>query len=150
IVTGRWRWVALLGVAAAMPILAGGHQVAVYAAYGLVIVAGALLCDPRRRGDRPVVGVLAQLALAGVLASGLASPQMLPTLAWTGESVRQTSPLTDAQIHPLSFTPWQYVLAGKIVQLTIPGTIFAVIGFMTAGRFGLVLGTFSLAGLFLS
>jgi hypothetical protein len=150
IVTGRWRWVALLGVAAAMPILAGGYQVAVYAAYGLVVFVGALLCDPRRRGDRPVVGVLAQLALAGVLAIGLASPQMLPTLAWSGESVRQTSQLTDAQIHPLAFTPWQYVLAGKIVQLTIPGTILAVIGLMTAGRFGLVLGAFSLAGLFLS
>jgi len=37
ITTGRWRWVVLLGVAAAMPILAGGYQASVYAAYGLVI-----------------------------------------------------------------------------------------------------------------
>jgi hypothetical protein len=150
IVTGSWRWVAALGVAAAMPVLAGGYQVAVYAAYGLAIFVLALLCDPRRRGNRPVSAVFGQLALAGVLAVGLMSPQMLTTLAWSSESVRQTSHLAEAQIQLWAFEAWPSILMGKIVQLTFPGAILAVIGFATAGRFGLMLAAFSLAGLFLS
>src|SRR5262249_50817563 len=42
-------WIALAGVAAGMPVLAGGYQVTLYVAYGLVILGLALLADPERR-----------------------------------------------------------------------------------------------------
>ncbi len=150
IATGRWRWVTLLGIAAAMPVLAGGYQASVYAAYALAVFVLAILCDPGRRGERAFGPIVGQLVVAGVLALGLAAPQLLTTLSWSAETVRQTGHLENFQIAPLAFTPWPIVLVGKLRQLTVPAAILAAVGFAASGRFGAVLGAFTVAACMLS
>ena len=64
---GGWRWVLLLGVSGAMPVLAGGYQMTVYMGYALVLLAVGLLADSRYR--RASWGTLAvHLGVAGVIA----------------------------------------------------------------------------------
>ena len=151
IATGRWRWAATLGTSVAMPALAGGYQLVVYVAYLVPIVVVAILVDRRRRGGRDIWPVAGQLLVAGVLAIGLASPQLLPTLAWSKEAVRQTTELTALQMQPLGILKtWQTLLYEKLTQLTLPAAFLAAVGFVRAGRFGLVLGAFAVVGLMLS
>jgi hypothetical protein len=143
VVTGRWRWVVLLGVAAAMPVLAGGYQASVYIAYALAVFVLAILVDRERRGARPVGAVVVQLALAGVLAVALAAPQLLPTLRWSAETLRQTGQLEDAQIEPWRFSPWYHVLVDDLGRISAPAALLAGVGFAISGRFGAVLGIFA-------
>lgn len=98
---GLWRDVALVAIALAAPILAGGYQVAVYVAYGGALVWLGLLADPSERAHAIDRRSVARLALAGLLAVALASPQWLPTLLWSTGTMRSTEGLSDAQIDPL-------------------------------------------------
>ena len=146
-------WVLALGAAGAMPVLAGGHQAAVYVAYGLALLGVALLADRRRRGHLSAPAAAGRLALAGLLALGLCAPQVLPTLYWTRETVRPLGQLTDAQIMPYwapSLTwsaAWQVVrqtFAGwgglQALYLSAPAVALAMVGFCVTGTYGAVLG----------
>jgi Bacterial membrane protein YfhO len=150
IVTGRWRWVVLLGVTAALPILAGGYQVSVYIVYALAVFVLAILADRRRRGERGFAAIVTQLTLSGALALALAAPQLLPTLSWSAEAVRQTAQLKDIQIEPWRFLGWRDLLFVKLWQLTVPAAFLALVGFAASGIFGAVLGVAAGVGLMLS
>ena len=150
IVDGRWRWVVLLGVSGAMPVLAGGGQAAVYVAYGLAIFALALL---RRRGHprRLPAGTLAlRLSLAAVVALGLAAPQLLPTVAWTLGSARDTAALTDIRVDPYFWVTWRMRLVSELGTLSVPVLVLALVGYATEGVFGAVLGVAATAATLLS
>ena len=69
---GGWGWVLLFGLAAGMPALAGGYQITVYVAYGLVMVAVALAADRRWRAQLFQTRVLARLCVAATLADAFA------------------------------------------------------------------------------
>ena len=147
---GGWRGVVLFGFAAGMPGLAGAHQIAVYAAYGLALLALGLLLDRERRGT-PRAGALAgRLVAAGLLAAATAAPQILPTIAWSMETSRPVRPLSDAAIDPLPtlLSAWEMVRAtfvpGQLFltpfYLSVPVVLLATVGVAASGRFGLVLG----------
>lgn len=139
----RWRWMGLAGVTAALPILAGGYQVAVYVAYGVVLVAVALLLDARGDGVTGRGAVLMRFVVAGLVAAGTAAPQLLPTVSWSAEAVRQTSGLADGQIQPFISTGWS-LLARTFVWgpaydpafFSVPLALLALLGFVTRGRIG--------------
>jgi hypothetical protein len=88
--TGDLRLALALGAALALQFLAGRDYTFVLTAQ-LVAVFG--LCQAawmlrEGRGSRPVMRYLAALALAAVVAAGLAAPQILPTLALSERSTR--------------------------------------------------------------
>jgi hypothetical protein len=149
--TPAWRWVALLGVSLAMPVLAGGYQMTLYVAYGIGLLGVALLVDPRRRGSLCSWRAAGALALAGVIAAGTAAPQLLPTLAWTAETVRRAGALTDVQImpiadpgHALRETIWPGPGFSPF-HLSLPVVVLALIGFVRQRRFGAALGVIAIA-----
>src|SRR2546425_580068 len=76
---GLW-WTAVLGMAAGMPVVAGGYQTSLYAGDGLALLALALLAGPHRHAAVPFRVRVGRLLLAALLAFGLAAPQLLPTL----------------------------------------------------------------------
>lgn len=154
---GRLRWMLLTGLAAAMPALAGGYQVTLYAGYGLVLLALGLMVS----GDGPAIGRFRFFRLAvgaGAVAAGTAAPQLLPTLAWTSETLRQTTPLTDKQIQPWGMMNWQFFrhtlfvrdVPMQMFHISIPVAVLAGVGFVTRGRLGLVLGLGAVVALLLA
>jgi len=65
---GGWVWVPALGAAAAMPVLAGNAQIALYVAYAIAILGFAVLIEQRAR-RRPVAWRrVGWLVAAGALA----------------------------------------------------------------------------------
>jgi hypothetical protein len=143
---GGLGWIALLGVAAGMPVLAGGYQLTMYFPYGLAAFAAAVALDARWRGRVWTAGTLAAIAVAGVLALATAAPQLLTTLAWTSETARRAAPLTDAQIDLLP-RPWKW-LHDTVVPwngwqpwyLSVPVVVLALAGFASGGVLGVTLG----------
>ncbi|MFM8412425.1 MAG: hypothetical protein ACKOCT_19365, partial [Alphaproteobacteria bacterium] len=142
--TGEWRWAVALGAAMGLVVLAGCYQHAVYAAYGVGVIALAELVDPARRGHLASARGVAMLAAAGAIAAATAAPQALPTLAWSGNTIRSGRALTDAQldffefptaIRDMMFSPWA---APSGVLVSIPALALAVVGGLASGRFGLV------------
>ena len=81
-----------------MPVLAGGYQPTLYSAYALAIVALARIVDGWAHGRPPSVRAFGRLAVAGLLALATAAPQVLPTLAWSAHTMRQTRTLADSQM----------------------------------------------------
>lgn len=150
--TARWRAAIGLGLAIAMPLLAGGYQVAVYVVYALAILGLALLADGRWRPLLLRRAVLVRLAAAGVLAITTALPQALPTLEWSAASSRQLGRLTDEQLFPTytEMIGWfQTVLPQQVLyrtdpmsnwHLSVPVVALAAVGFLANRLFGLVLG----------
>jgi hypothetical protein len=146
---GRWAWVPVLGLSLAMPVLAGGYQMTVYTAYGTGLFALAILLDRRRRGVSLARRDVWRLAVAGLLALATAAPQLLTTLAWSADTVRQTAPLTTLQMMPL-FTEearWTRLVAfffryapSNIGYLSIPVVVLALAGTVLVRPLGLVLG----------
>jgi hypothetical protein len=145
---GGWGWVVLLGLATAMPPLAGGYQMTLYSLYGTALFALAAVLDRGGRARLPR-SIVWRLVVAGLLALATAAPQVLTTLAWSGETLRQTKPLTDMQMMPL-FTEtarwsrfWNFLLRGAPADFgyySIPVVALAALGFVRRGRLGLVLG----------
>jgi Bacterial membrane protein YfhO len=143
-----WGAVALLGLASAMPILAGGYQVTIYVAYALIVFGLALLADRSRCADP--IRAAGRMALGAALGVGTAAPQLLPTLAWSGELWRRAAPLSDVQMDPFwGFMPRLWFVKSTFVRgpgffqpyyLSIPVGVLALVGFVRAGRLGLVLG----------
>ena len=156
---GLW-WTAVLGMAAGMPVVAGGYQTSLYAGYGLALLALALLAGPHRHAAVPFRVRVGRLLLAALLAFGLAAPQLLPTLAWSAETTRQARGLTDLQILPVPglFTA-HAILASTIVPgpwyltpfyLSVPVLVLALIGFTASGVFGAIVGLVAVAAYLLS
>ena len=155
---GGWAWAVLLGVATAMPPLAGGYQMTLYTVYGAGLFALAAALDPRGRA-RPWQPIVWRLAVAGLLALATAAPQILPTLAWSGETLRQTKPLTDMQMMPL-FTDtarWARVTSffvraspADLCYFSIPVAALALVGLVRARVLGRVLGIGAVATMMLS
>lgn len=143
--TGAWRWAIALGTAVGLTVLAGCYQHALYTVYGLGVLCAALLVDPTRRGRLASGASLGKLVAAAVLAVATAAPQLLPTVAWLGETVRNGAPLTAAQLDPFPFTANR--LRGMFfaptgysnIFVSIPVAALALIGCIVAGRFGAVL-----------
>jgi hypothetical protein len=143
-----WGAVALLGLASAMPILAGGYQVTIYVAYALIVFGLALLTDGTRCPDP--IRAAGRMALGAALGVGTAAPQLLPTLAWSSELWRRAAPLTDVQLDPFwGFMPRLWFVRATFIRapgffqpyyLSIPVAVLALIGFARAARLGLVLG----------
>src|SRR5262249_7276274 len=98
---GGWGWVLVLGAGTAMPPLAGGYQVTLYTIYALMVVALAVVLDERRHGRPLRLRHVWRIAVAAVLAITMAAPQVLPTLAWSAQTMRQAKPLSDIQMMPL-------------------------------------------------
>jgi hypothetical protein len=150
---GGWGWVLLLGAGTAMPPLAGGYQVSLYTIYGLALVALGVMLEDRARGRPPRLGSVGRLAVAGVLAFATAAPQVLPTVAWSDQTMRQTKLLTTLQMMPL-FTAdarWQriYVFFARlsssdVCHLSVPVIALAAIGLVAARPMGLVFGAAAL------
>jgi hypothetical protein len=143
-----WRWVALLGVSGAMPVLGGGYQVTLYMAYALFLLAAGLLADSRFR-PASWTSVALRLGVAVLIAMATAAPQLLPTLAWSAETARRAAPLTDPQLYPFGMpgSPWELVgqtlLAGSAYQplhLSLPAVALALLGFARQRTFGVALG----------
>jgi hypothetical protein len=144
---GGLGWAALLGVAAAMPALAGGYQLTMYFPYGLAAFALAVAVDARWRGAFWTPRTLGLVAVAGVLALATAAPQLATTLAWTTETQRPAAPLTDPQIAPVLKLPSQWIrdtfVPGNSWQssyLSVPGVVLALVGFASSGALGAILG----------
>jgi hypothetical protein len=155
---GGWGWAVLLGLATAMPPLAGGYQMTLYTIYGAALLAlGAALDRRGRESLRPQIAW--KLVVAGVLALATAAPQVLTTLAWSAETVRQTKPLTDMQMMPL-FTEtarwsrvwsfFQRTAPADLGYFSIPVVALAALGFARTGALGLVLGIGAIATTILS
>lgn len=153
---GGGRWAILTGAVTGVAVLAGGYQIILYLGYALAILAVGLLID-----RTPRVGVARVLVLgvcAALIAIGTGAPQLFTTLAWTNETLRQTTPLTDAQIQPLSILNWQYFQHMLITRvqpmqpfyMSLPVAVVASIGFVTRGRLGVTLGIGALATLLLA
>ncbi|HEV7735581.1 MAG TPA: hypothetical protein VGR62_25625 [Candidatus Binatia bacterium] len=152
--SARWRWAVALGIAAAMPFLAGGYQIAVYVAYGLVLLALALLVDRRWRPRLLRARVLLQLGAAGILAASMAAPQALPTLDWSQMTSRPPAGMTDEQIFPrfLSLVNVFHIqttrgLVARTVNadfarvyLSVPVVVLALVGFVRSGGLGIGIG----------
>jgi len=142
--TASLRWGIMLGLAMGFCVLAGCYQHALYATYGLGLLALALLVDPVRRGRLLTPAIAAPLAVGVLVAVATAAPQALPTLAWSRETVR-SGPLTDAQLDPFPFP--QLVLAGmfpawsetNLMAVTGPVAMLALLGCLVERRFGAVL-----------
>jgi len=154
------RGPALLALALAMPLLAGGYQVAVYVAYGAALLAIAIAVDRRWRGLVGRRATLWRLAVAGVLAAATAAPQAATTLAWSTETCRTTEALGDDMIQPGSSLPgfariYHTQALGGLVRrgplaaapshLSIPVVTLAFVGFVSSGAFGWVVGAGTLA-----
>ncbi len=138
---GGWGWVVALGLAIAMPPLAGGYQMTVYTVYGTALFGLAALLD--RRGRERL-----DARLDGRLA-----------LAWSRETVRQTKPLTDMQMMPLftetarSFRFRAFFVrasTGQIGYLSIPVAALAILAVARARMLGLVLGLGAIATMLLA
>lgn len=149
--TGRWRWALALGLSAGMPILAGGYQTSVYTVYGLALFFLALLADRRRRAALLSASSLLSLTCAAGLALATAAPQLLPTLAWSGEAVRQTTALRPEMIdavadplHKLGAFFWNRSILGQTTPLSLPIALLAALGFASAGAFGALSGAATL------
>jgi len=146
---GGWRWVIALGVSAAMPVLAGGYQVTLYAVYGVAFFVVATAANDPGRTRANASAIVLRLAAAGLLALATAAPQLLPTLAWSANTVRRTAPLTDIQTMVL-FTEAAravrlraFFLRGSssdLCHLSIPVVALATIGLLRRRPLGLVLG----------
>ncbi len=148
----RWRWAVGLGLAAAMPFLAGGYQLAVYVAYGVLVVVLALLADRRWRARLLRPRVLVQLAAAGLLAVATAAPQALPALDWSHLTSRPPEEMTDEAIFPRFL--WNIdafhkeLTRGLVVRatemdrrfLSVPVVLLAIVGFARSGGLGVALG----------
>lgn len=146
---GGWGWVCFLGVAGAMPVLAGGYQVALYTVYALALLALGVVLQ-----DGASVARLGRLAAAGALALATAAPQVLPTLAWTQQTARQAGMLTDVQMMPLfteagrrhqTLTFFFQQGTPELGYLSIPVIALALFGLVAARPLGLVLGLTALA-----
>jgi len=155
---GRITWTFALGACAAMPVLAGGYQSAVYVAYGLAVVALALVLEPPGPTGTPRTIGVARVLLAGGLAVAAAAPQLLPTLAWSSEATRRAAVLTDAQIQPFSSPELRWLLVRlalvrtmpmQLGFLSVPVTLAALAGMLGAGRLGLTLGAGAVAAFLL-
>src|SRR5262249_13869904 len=150
--------VGLRGASRARPPLAGGYQMTLYTVYGAGLFALAAALDPRGRAQ-PRTTIVWRLAVAGLLALATAAPQVLPTLAWSRETLRQTKPLTDMQMMPL-FTDaarWarvtSFFVRGSPADLgyfSIPVAALAVLGLVRARVLGRVLGIGAVATMVLS
>jgi len=146
---GRTVWVPVLGLALAMPVLAGGYQMTAYTVYGTGIFALGVVLDRWLRGLPLALRCVQRLACAGILALATAAPQLLTTLAWSAETVRQTASLTTLQMMPL-FTEdarWTRFVAfflriapSNLGYLSIPVVALAAAGTVLARPLGLVLG----------
>ncbi len=103
----RASWMICLGIAVAMPILAGWLQLWVYTMYAIGIYAGARFVGELVRGDRSEAPKFAALLVGGiVLGVCLSAVQLLPTYELQGLSPRRTGTLSDAQLNLLnSVTP---------------------------------------------
>lgn len=143
-----WRWPVLLGVAGAMPVLAGGYQVTLYMAYTLAILGAGLLADARFR-PASWRGAAVRLAVAATIAVATAAPQLLPTLAWSGEAARRAAQVSDLQLDPLDLqpSPWAVVehtlvSNGGVLPhyLSLPAAALALLGFARQRALGAVLG----------
>jgi hypothetical protein len=150
---GGWGWVFVLGAGTAMPPLAGGYQVTLYTVYALAIVALAVVLDGRRHGHPLRLRHVGRIAVAAALAIATAAPQVLPTLAWSAETMRQTRPLTDAQMMPLFLEGprWARIVtfffrqtSADVCYLSVPVMLLALVGGVAARPMGIV---FALAAL---
>lgn len=150
---GGWGWVLVLGAGTAMPPLAGGYQVTLYTIYALAIVALAVVLENRRHGIPLRPRHVGRLLVAAALAIATAAPQVLPTLAWSGETMRQTTGLTDAQMMPMfSEGPrWMRIVtyffrqtSADVCYLSVPVVLFGVAAAVVARPMGTV---FALAAL---
>jgi hypothetical protein len=158
VVEGR-RGPTLLALALAMPVLAGGYQVAVYVAYGTALLALAIAADRRWRTQATQGPRLRRLAIAGVLGLATAAPQAAPTLAWSTQACRTVGGLTNEMIQPgsgpnlarrfqaqtLEELLWRTDRPMEPSHLSIPVLALAVVGIAAGGAFGVVLGVGTLA-----
>ena len=148
---GPTWWSAVLGVALGLPVVAGGYQTALMVAYGSAVVIAAQLAGGRRRLGWLACGV--RLTVAGLVAIAAAAPQLALTLAWTAETVRTTTELTDELIQPWWTPELMGFVASEVLRQTVvsngglqtlylsaPAVLFMAIGFFRGGRFGVVLG----------
>jgi hypothetical protein len=142
--TASWSWTLVLGAATGMIVLAGCYQHALYSVYGLAVLGLGLLADRERRGCLATGTGVARLAVAAMVAVATAAPQALPALAWSAETVRGRTALTDAQIdrfpfpqrvlHSMFAWPTDYVA----LYLSVPVALLAIVGGVTTGPLGAV------------
>jgi hypothetical protein len=146
---GGWGWTLVLGAAGAMPVLAGGYQATLYTAYGLGWVALAAALDGWVRGRPPSPRAVGRLVVAGLLAVATAAPQLLTTLAWSGEASRQTRLLSDVQMMTLMLegarshrlrTFFVRQSPSDLCHLSIPVVGLVVVGMLSRRPLGLALG----------
>lgn len=148
---GPTRWSGVLGVALGLPVVAGGYQTALMVGYGSAVVLAAQLAGGRRRLTWRTCGM--RLAVAGLVAVAIAAPQLGITFAWTAETARTATALTDAQIQPWWSPELMGFLAREVLRQTVvsngglqtlylsaPAVVLMTIGFLRGGRFGGVLG----------
>src|SRR6185436_12952830 len=118
-------------------------------------VIGLTFLASGHRGLRILTPTLgARLSVAGVIALGLAAPQLLTTLAWAPATPRPLSGLEDTQIMPYWAPPLGARMAWEVLRqtvvawsgvpslyLSVPVVAFALVGFVRWGGAGAVLGS---------
>jgi Bacterial membrane protein YfhO len=153
--TAAFGWALALGLAMGLFVLAGTYQHAIYATYALAALGLALLADPARRGRLATPAMAARLGVAGLVAVATAAPQALPTLAWSAETVRSGTALTDVQIDPFPWprVVWNLMFPGwgqeNLMAVTIPVALLALLGCVVQQRFGAVLLAATVASILL-
>ncbi len=100
---GGVRWMAVLTLAAAMPVLAGGYQtsaymLAAYAWYAVVVLLGRGSSGGVSQGR--AVAVL-RIGICVAVGMAVAAPQLLPTAELAQQAARSTQALSLAEVMPL-------------------------------------------------
>lgn len=105
---GDRRWLSLVTLSVAMPMLAGGAQSVAYVLYAYAIFSMTTLTGSLPRLSRADIVSVALLAVAVATGLGIAAPQLLPTLELAGQGARSMAPLEARQMLPyeaLAYSP---------------------------------------------
>ncbi|HOA23521.1 MAG TPA: YfhO family protein [Aggregatilineales bacterium] len=161
VLDGRWRFVLLMGLAFAMQLLAGHTQTAFISGVALGVWALWETFGRWRRGERnrrALIWPLGAVALAALIAAGLAAPQLLPTMELTAHSYRSNGlrfrealtfslplPLVGRALLPTYAADPPF--SEYVAYIGVAGLMLALVGVWLARRDWRVLGLAALAGL---
>ncbi|MBI3782443.1 MAG: YfhO family protein [Deltaproteobacteria bacterium] len=129
---GRARWAVLLGVAVAMPILAGWLQTWLYSMYGIAAYSAArvLVATSRPNERQRLARTVVLLAVGVVLGACFAAVQVLPTMELQQLGPRRPGGLSLAQTLIYGATPPAKLLA-ETVNSDTGAPRFSYLGILT-------------------
>lgn len=146
---GGFRWTAVLTLAVAMPVLAGGYQTSAYmlAAYGWYAVVLLLGRRPPGRAIPSRAATTLRIGMGFALGMAVAAPQLLPTFELTQQAARSTQALSMAELYPLGNSAFRSVPAVAQAVFVPPAQLFTVRSYLGVIAVGMAfIGLFILDG----